>query len=51
MTMLGPNPMRGKEDEYGAPRKGGPGNGGYRSNQSNSSFMHDDDDFEGDDQF
>ena len=33
------------------PRKGGPGNGGYRSNQSNSSFMHDDDDFEGDDQF
>ncbi|MFZ9155549.1 MAG: single-stranded DNA-binding protein, partial [Schleiferiaceae bacterium] len=54
MTMLGPNPMRGKEEEYGAPRKGGNGHGnggGYRSNQANSSFMNDEDDYEGDDQF
>ncbi len=59
MTMLGPNPMRGKEDEFGASRKGGQGHGngahgnggGYRSNQANSSFMNDEDDYEGDDQF
>ncbi len=55
MTMLGPNPMRGREEEQGAHRKGGSGHGngggGYRSNQANSSFMSEDDDYEGDDQF
>ncbi|MFZ9777598.1 MAG: single-stranded DNA-binding protein [Schleiferiaceae bacterium] len=45
MTMLGPNPMRGREDEYGGgARKGGHGGnqGGtsYRSNQTNSSFVN-----------
>jgi single-strand DNA-binding protein len=57
MTMLGPNPMKGREEEYTG-RKGGSSYGGgstgatgYRSNQANSSFTSDDDDYESDDQF
>lgn len=56
MTMLGPNPMKGREDEY-VSRKGSSTHQGsssassYRSSQDNSSFTNDDDDYEGDDQF
>jgi single-strand DNA-binding protein len=57
MTMLGPNPMKGREEEYTG-RKGGSSYGGnsgsgsgYRSNQANSSFTSDEDDYESDDQF
>ena len=56
MTMLGPNPMKGREDEYvsrkgSSTHQGSPSASSYRSSQDNSSFTNDDDDYEGDDQF
>ena len=56
MTMLGPNPMKGREDEYvsrkgSSTHQGSPSASSYRSSQYNSSFTNDDDDYEGDDQF